>query len=193
MTVSKSSCRSRRIEVSIAVNSADAVQNVLCSIVKNVAREMRARGCCLAVFTPDGRHLRHVACHGLSEDYVTKGLIAVDRCIAEVMEGKAVTISDAATDDRVQYPEKARGEGIVSILAVPVMLDGEFLGILRVYTDRPRRFTDYDIRFARTAADMGAAALLQAANGDGLHDVDADEFRQQLIEMEWARMPGYCP
>lgn len=182
-------------EVSLALNRAETIQSTLCSIVQNVTKEMNAKGCCFAVYTPDRRFLRHVVCYGLSEQYVTKGLMSADKSIAEALEGRAAQIPDATRDDRIQYPDKARQEGIVSILAVPVLWDGEVLGVIRVYTAALRRFSEQDIDFVRTAGNMGAKALADAANSDGLRDTSIDIFRQQLLEMEWGHWPGsgQCP
>jgi len=167
------------------------VQKVMCSIVQSVTEEIKAKGCCLALLTPDKQYLRHVSCHGISEEYIKKGRILAQKSISEVLEGTVVTVLDAYNDSRIQYPEETRQEGIVSILAVPVSLRNEVLGVLRVYMDRPRRFTEHDIYFVRTAADIGAKILEDAVKSDS-NEPDYDVFRQQLVELEWARWPGQC-
>jgi len=181
--------------VSLAVNRADGIQSILCSIVQNVAKETRAKGCCLALLTPDRRYLRHMACYGISDRYITKGRISVDKSIAEALEGKPIAIFDATRDDRIQYPQKAREEDIASILCVPVMLRDEILGVMRVYTAEPRTFTDHDVYFVSVAANIGAKALEDAVGADGCGDFDPDAFRRQLVELEWGRWPaaGQCP
>lgn len=170
---------------------ASDIQAVFNSIVENVAKTVRAKACSLALLTPDKKFLRHMASHGLSEGYLKKGRVAADRSISDALKGKPVAILDATADPRVQYPQEAKKEGVVSILSVPIILEGECLGVLRVYTDQPRRFTDSDIEFVGTAASMGAVALEKAVfGGEETSEPDYDTFRQQLKELEWARWPG---
>lgn len=177
--------------VATAVHSAENIQNILCSIVENVTKEVRAKGCSLALLTPDGKFLRHMASYGLSEKYVRKGRIQVDRSMSEALNGNPVAVIDATIDARVQYRKQAEQEGIVSIVSVPVMYEKEILGVMRVYTAQPRRFTEEDIRFICTAASLGAKALENAVDGY-IPEGDYDAFRQQLLELEWARWPGQC-
>jgi len=177
-------------EVLAEANWADKIQSTLQSIVTNVAREMRAKGCCLALFTPEKLGLRHMASYGLSEDYVSKCRSLAEKNIAEVVEGTPRVIADATENEEIQYGELAREEGIVSVLSVPVMLRSETLGIMRVHTDQPRRFSEHDIYFVQTAASMGAKALEDAISDDGDSSVDYDVFRRQLLEFEWGRWPA---
>ena len=75
---------------------------------------------------------------------------------------------------------------------MPVALGEEILGVMRVYTTVPRRFSEQDIDFVSTAANIGAKALEDAANGK-FSELDYDTFRLKLLELEWARWPGQCP
>ena len=172
-----------------------SLQAVLSSIVENVKTAMRVKGCSLALLTPDRKYLRHMASCGLSESYITKGRINADKSIAETPKGEFVAILDVAQDDRVQYPAEAKSEGIVSIFAVPLYLEEECMGVIRIYTANRRRFTADDIYFAHTAANIGAKAIESAVLvTDDPTVANYDNFRQQLVELEWARWPGaHCP
>ena len=92
---------------------------------------------------------------------------------------------------RVQYPAEAEKEGIASILAVPIYIEEEYMGVLRIYIANRRRFTVDDIYFVCTAANMGATTIENAVlDSDDPSVADHDIFRQQLVELQWARWPG---
>lgn len=92
---------------------------------------------------------------------------------------------------RVQYPAEAEKEGIASILAVPIYIEEEYMGVLRIYIANRRRFTVDDIYFVCTAANMGATTIENAVlDSDDPSVADYDIFRQQLVELQWARWPG---
>ncbi len=179
-------------EATMTGDSTTDIQRVLDSIVENVGKAVVAKACSLALLTPDKKFLRHMAAFGLSEEYVRKGRVSADRSISDALQGNAVAILDTANDSRVQYPEEANKEGIVSILSVPIMLKDDPIGVLRVYTNQQRNFTDGDIQFVKTAANMGAVALKNAVSGsdDESSKSGHDTFQQQLVELQWGRWPG---
>jgi GAF domain-containing protein len=146
-------------EVAAVLNSARDPQAVLHAIVALVAKAIGAKGCSLMLLTPDGKVLLHTAAYGLSDWYVRKGLVSADKSISESLEGKPVAVLDATKDERIQYRQQARKEGIVSILSVPTMLREEIIGVIRVYTGEPRQFSTEDIYFVGAVAHLGAIAL----------------------------------
>jgi len=175
-------------EIAAAVNSAGTPEDVLNSIVEHVAKAMDAKGCSLMLATPDRKLLLHTAAYGLSDRYIRKGPVSADRSIAEALWGCPVSVVNATEDDRIQYRNQAREEGIVSILSVPVMLRGEIIGVIRVYTAEPRYFTDSDICFVGAAANLGAIALENARLYDAAKK-DYEELRQDVAE--WRAAMGY--
>ena len=149
-------------ELASVLNSARSPDDILHSIVEGVAEAMSAKGCSLMLLTPDKEVLLHTAAFGLSDWFVRKGPVSADKSMSESLEGEPVTVLDATTDDRVEYRKQVKQEGIASILSVPVRLREEIVGVMRVYTSKPRRFTDADISYATAAANFGAIALESA-------------------------------
>jgi len=87
------------------------------------------------------------------------GAVSADKSISEALEGKSVAVLDATEDERIQYREEVKREGIASILSVPIMLRGQIIGVIRVCTGEPRQFTENDIYFVSAVANLGAIAL----------------------------------
>jgi GAF domain-containing protein len=88
--------------------------------------------------------------------------VGADRSLAEAMEGKTVYTPDATSDDRIQYQQEARKEGIASILSVPLPIKGRVIGVLRLYTANPRDFLEDERHFAEALAEIGAIAIENA-------------------------------
>ena len=122
------------------------------------------------LFTPNKRLLLHSAACGLSEQYIIKGPVSVDKSISETLEGKPVVVFDAANDERIQYPDHAKKEGIASILSVPIIHDGNVLGIMRVYTNEPCHFTSDDIDFVTSIANLGSIVLENVKRYESLYE-----------------------
>ena len=175
-------------EVAAAVNSVRTTGSVLNSIVGKVVDATGAKGCSVMLLSPDKKLLLHTVCYGLSDSYIRKGLISADKSISGTLKGEPVVVLDATKDKRVQYREQAKKAGIASILSVPMALRGEVIGVIRVYTAEPRRFTTDDKYFVSAVANLGAIALENAR----LYDVAKKDYEALQREMlEWRAALGY--
>ena len=168
-------------DIAVVVNSAHDQEAILNGIAENVARAMGAKGCSLMLLTPDRKQLLHTAAYGLSDWYVRKGPVSADKSISEALESKPVAILSATEDERVQYREQAKKEGIASILSVPMTLRQEVIGMARVYTGEPCHFSMDDIYFVGAVANLGAIALENARLYDAVQR-DYASFRQEMLE-----------
>ena len=175
-------------ELAATLNSARAPDSILQSVAECVAKAMGAKGCSLMLLSPDRKVLLHTVASGLSDWYVRKGPVSADKSISEALEGKAVAIPDATKDDRIQYREQAKKEGIASILSVPMMLREETIGVIRVYTGEPYHFTMDDIYFVGAVANLGAIALENARLYEAVQK-DYETFRQDMLE--WRATLGH--
>ena len=168
-------------EVAADVNSARNPETVLSSIVENVAKALGAKGCSIMLLTPDRKRLLHTAAYGLSDWYVRKGPYLVEKSMCKALDGEPVAVLDVTTDERMQYPEQQKKEGVASILSVPIMLRQEVIGVMRVYTAEPRYFTRDDLYFVGAVANLGAIALENARLYDSVHK-DYQTIRRELLE-----------
>ncbi len=149
-------------EIAIAINSAGSVQGVLQTIVEKTARALKAKGCSIMLLMPDRKALMHTVSYGLSDAFIKMGPRLVNRSLPETVTGKGSVsiIRDINQESqRVAYPDAAKKEGIVSILAVPMKLKDSIVGEFRIYTAEKRDFSDDDIFFAQAVANIGALGM----------------------------------
>jgi len=175
-------------DIAAVINSSLRPEEVLSRLVKNVADTTKAKGCSIMLLTPDRKLLLHTGAYGLSDWYFRKGPVSADQSISEVLTGRPVDIFDATTDERVQYREQAKHEGIASILSVPMMLRGEVIGVVRVYSAEQREFTEDGVRFVEAVANLGAIALENARLYDAVQK-DYDEYMRDVLE--WRAALGH--
>ncbi|MCU0588382.1 MAG: GAF domain-containing protein [Syntrophobacteraceae bacterium] len=149
-------------EVAKTLSSTLDAARVLELIVTRVASTLRVQACSLRLLNPATGRLELAVSHGLSPAYLGKGPVDRDKSIASSMDGEVVSILDASTDPRLQYPDEARREGIASILSVPVFLKDKVIGVLRLYSTAPRKFSGSEIELAQSMAEFGALALQNA-------------------------------
>ncbi len=175
-------------EVAAAMNSVHTASEVLRTIVKSITQAMEVKACSLLLLSPNRKSLRHAAVYGLSRKYIGKGSISADKSISETLLGKTVFINDVNTDEQIQYREQAKKEGIVSILAVPVILKNKVIGTMRIYSGEPRTFSEADSYMLRAAANLGAIALENARLYEKIK-MDYKTLHKEILE--WNTTRGY--
>lgn len=165
-----------------SISSTLNLKEVLDLIVQGVVKVMKVKGSTLSLVDKNREKLRIFAHHGLSSNYVNKGLLDSSKSIGDtVYAGKHVWIEDATTDLRVQYPLEARREGIASILSVPLIVRNKVIGALRVYTSEPRPFTEEETAFLYGFAEQVALAIENARSYEDVKD-EYEAMRDDLWE-----------
>ena len=132
---------------------------VLDSMTERIGQIMHIKGCCIFLFDETTGKLDMVASRGLSNAYLRKGPLEAHKSMPDVLKGATVLISDAGVDDNVQYQEEAKKEGIVSILAVPIMVKDCVIGEIRLYSAQEREYDDEEIEFLLALAEIGGIAV----------------------------------
>jgi len=135
---------------------------ILETAVQEIAAALDVKGCSLLWLNFETQELELLATYGLSRAYLDKGALQMDRSLPEVVEGETVLVSDTGMDARVQYPEAAGREGIVSILSVPIFVMEKVRGVLRLYSSGTRTYAPDEIEFVKALAEMGGIAILNA-------------------------------
>ncbi len=152
------------IEVSRSISSTLSLNEVLSGIVENAAKVFGFKAASIRLLDVERRYLNVRATYGLSEAYLKKGPVEVEKSLIdrECLEGRPVIISDVSKDGRLQYPEEIIKEGIKAILSVPLSIRGTVIGVLRVYVPNPYSFTPMEIDFISALASSGAIAIENA-------------------------------
>jgi signal transduction histidine kinase len=164
-----------------AVSSTLSLSEVMDRLARSAAEALSVPSASIRLLDESGERLSMTAAYGLSDEYISKGPVDVSRSRLdeEALLGHPVIVRDASTDVRIQYPRQVSAEGIRSILVVPIVLASRPLGVLRVYSPVPGRFTERDVLFVTSIAAQGAFALQNALAHDALQR--ADRERAQFV------------
>ena len=158
------------LKVARAISMSKDPEEVMLLTVESVKTALGIKGCVLFLVNRKTNELEVGASYGLSEDYLNKGPVSSLHSIAESLQEGPVAIYDIADDPRIQYPEEAKREGIASILSAPIMVHGNVIGALRIYTAQPWEFTLEDVNFVQAVAQMAGMAIEMSRLYGGLKD-----------------------
>jgi GAF domain-containing protein len=150
-------------DLAVNINSTLDVKKILQILSADVAKALGVKASAVLLIDKDKQTLELMASYGLSEKYLDRGPLSVEKSMSDTLKGKPVVIKDAATDKRVQYSKEKEEEGIVSILSVPIMAKEEVIGALRLYSEVAREFTEDEIMLVTALALQGGLAIQNAS------------------------------
>jgi GAF domain-containing protein len=137
---------------------------MLQQVLEATVKEMWLKAASIRLLDPKEQVLHLAAAYGLSEGYLAKGEVHLDKSPIDqrALKERAAVLYDVLHEDGFEYPEQAAQEGIQSVLAVPLRLKDRTLGVMRVYSARSRHFGPVAIHFLTSAADLVALAIENA-------------------------------
>ena len=145
-------------------------EEVVLMTVESIKTALDVKGCSVFLINRKTDELEVAASFGLSDEYINKGPVSALRSIALSLEEGPVAIYDVSDDPRIQYPDAAKKEGIVSILSVPIVVAGRLIGALRIYTSEHWEFTLEDVNFVQAMAQIAGMSIEMARQYKGLKD-----------------------
>jgi GAF domain-containing protein len=173
-------------KIAEALTSTLELQPLLKQVLDCTVMEMGLKAASVRLLDKKRQKLELVASHGLSEAYLAKGAVSLARSGIDqrVLAGEPVVVYDVAGEEGFQYPAAAAAEGIRSVLAVPLRVKEQPVGVLRVYSAQPRHFTPVGINFLQSVAGLVAVAIENARLYEALH---ARYEGLKLEVSEWRR------
>lgn len=123
--------------ISRAISIYEDLPILIKHFVEGLCRAFKVKGASIMLYDEREEQLFHVASYGISEEYLTKGPVFIDSNDDAFAKGKVVFVEDLQSDDRVQYPQAAISEGIVSMLSIPIKCRQHTLGQIRIYHSTP--------------------------------------------------------
>jgi GAF domain-containing protein len=155
-----------------ALNSQTETTEMLERTAEVLVAEFDLKACHFRLLSRDRKVLENIASYGLSERFLAKGPVDAERSVTRALEGEIVMVNDCAVDDRIQYPEEMKREGIVSMLTLPLVVRGQVIGVMRLATSDYRIFDEDEIEFFRVAALYCASAIIHSLFHEILEDVN---------------------
>ncbi len=155
-------------------------EEVLQRLLESCTRALNATAGVVRLLSPDGNTLRFAAGYGLSDSYIHKGNVNLADSLIDRQAARGIPqiIDDVRHEQRLMYKNSMLQEGILSglVMAIPGT-DGDVLGVLRVYSTAPGRFSRRDIPFLTVMTAQTGIALCNAIQFQMLTEKDKAEAR----------------
>lgn len=147
--------------ISQSLVSKSYLQEILQLIVTMTAEVMKSKICSLMLLDVEKGELRIAATQALSPEYINKPPVKVGESISgrAVLEKKPVMVLDVTKEKNYGFPEVAKKEGYVSMLSVPMQIDGQVIGVINSYTNQSHEFTALEVKILQSVANQAAVAI----------------------------------
>ena len=137
------------------------LDEILNQITVQTLRLMKAHLCSVFLLNEDANELVLRACEGGSQLYREKPNLNVEDSLlgTVVTRRKPCAVVDVVQEKGYLQADVARKEGLVSMLAVPLIFAGKAQGVLALYTKQRHRFSNDEIKLISALGDLSAVAI----------------------------------
>ena len=147
-------------DITVSVHSDINLKEIMDTVVQKSAEALGAKGALIRIMNLVTNELDIAATYGLSDKYLSKGIVSSEKILtSSSIENKVIIIDDILDSPRLQYPEAAWEEGIRMVIDAPLNLGSDVVGILRFYFTEQRTFTEEELNFIIPIAEQGAYVI----------------------------------
>jgi two-component system, NtrC family, sensor kinase len=170
-------------DISRSVHSSTKVDEVLSLVVRKSTEILQARGALIRILNLESHKMDLFAAYGLSERYLSKGHVSSETIITDLCKlNQVILIRDIDKNPRIQYPREFLDEGFRMALDIPLKMNEDVIGIIRVFFDQPRDFSERELDFLAAVAEQSALAL------DKARFIEAQESRYKHLVIQTEKL-----
>lgn len=136
-------------------------QELFDTLTREARHTMQARACALYLYHGDSGTVR---CASLADHAVAAlpaGELPLDSCLvaSAIHTRRQVEFLEIQSPEYRELLDLPADESLHSVLATPMLFEGEVLGVVAIFTDRVHRFDNDEKRLGNALASLGAVAL----------------------------------
>lgn len=172
-----------------AISRQSRLENTIEEVLKQLARVVVFDSCSVALLDTDGR-FRIIAARGFADAEKVVGLTFPNRLREATAEVPwPIAIADVDEDNR--FERLPGGAQVRSWAGIPLLVEGQLIGLLSLDRHRVEPFDDEDIHRAKAIAFSGAAAIHKARLLENVRRYAA--LMDRVVEVHQAVFAGSKP
>ena len=164
-------------EIGAALAAAWKLDDTLDVITRITSQVMGVDSCSIYLQEEGNDRLLLKATTGLAREAIGRASLSIGEGLTgwAITHGQPVAVRDALNDPRFKLLPETREEGLRSLMAVPLSVQGRIIGAMNVQTAELHDFTNDEMELLSLIANLAAGALEKAA----LYD----RMQQQIQEL----------
>ena len=148
-------------EISKAVMERNYLDDILSLIVSVTAKVTGSKICSILLLDKKNKELVLKASQSESGRYNQKSNTPLGKGIAGrvALRNEPITVTDVRKDPRFVNKRIAKEDGLVSLLSVPMSVDGQVIGVINCYSSRKHTFSAREMHMLTTVASQAAIII----------------------------------
>ncbi|MFO7883963.1 MAG: ATP-binding protein [Desulfobacteraceae bacterium] len=146
-------------EISQVVHSTTDMDQILEKVVLRTTQGISAKGAVLCLLKKDSSHFTPRASYGIGEKYLALKPLSGKELLSWPENNKIHIINNIFNAPRVKYPQEAWDEGVRMMIDVPLLIDNQLTGFIRIYFAEQKVFSDDERDFIQAVAEQCACAI----------------------------------
>jgi signal transduction protein with GAF and PtsI domain len=148
-------------EIGKAVMERNYIEDILALIVSVTAKVTGSRICSILMLDKKRKELVLRAHQSESGRYSQRSNTPLGKGIAGrvALANEPIAVRDVRRDPRFLNKRVAQEDGLVSLLSVPMSVEGEVIGVINCYTSRVHDFSTEEVQMLTTVASQAAAVI----------------------------------
>tara|TARA_B110000008_G_C16976548_1_gene566125 strand:- start:1757 stop:3475 length:1719 start_codon:yes stop_codon:yes gene_type:complete len=141
-----------------------ASDDILRGLAKEGRKLMDCQCCAVFLLDPDQTHLELHSMVGRQGpvDVINRLAINTSAMGTAIVRRKQIEVSNLAFTEENDFQHVIQQQGLVSMLASPIIYKERVVGVLNAYTDRQQRFNNDEKKIFTTLSRLGAIAIQNA-------------------------------
>lgn len=141
-----------------------ASDDILRGLAKEGRQLMDCQCCAVFLLDPDQTHLELHSMVGRQGPVEVSNRLAINTSAmgTAIVRRKQIEVSNLAFTEENDFQHVIQQEGLVSMLASPIVYKERVVGVLNAYTDRQQRFNNDEKKIFTTLSRLGAIAIQNA-------------------------------
>ncbi len=139
----------------------DNFQNLMDSVTRKTAGIMGVKACAIKLLDDQQKRLHFASTYGLSQNYIDKGSIEIDKSPInqKIISGSVHSVANIDAKDDFQYPEDIVKEGITAMVCLPLKVEKRIMGVFCVYSNGTKSFDQQEIDFFSLISELTALSM----------------------------------
>jgi signal transduction protein with GAF and PtsI domain len=149
------------LRVSETVSSNKYIEEMLNLIVKLCADMINASVCSIMLVDETKQELVIKAARCSNEEYLKKPPVKIHQSLLGrvIRDRQMVMIRDVAEEPEYQYPELAKKEGLRSLVAMPLIVKDQAIGVINCYTSLGHQLSKEEIQMLSSIGHQAGLAI----------------------------------
>src|SRR5690606_7500559 len=140
------------------------LSDLLDNITSEALKIMKCKVCAIFFLNPETDRLALKAIAGADVDKQNELQLKLEESAVgtAIHRKKQIEVLDIRKTEEHHFTFTAQNEGLISLLATPIIFDNEVIGVLNAYTDQLHRFNNEEKKIFSTLASHSAVAINNA-------------------------------